>query len=243
MNIDKFALLSGLYEKTEIEKVELLAFFHNQLSGIEDFTIPDICAWLETLSLAKPNTSRLRKKLLAEKKFVKGRSQDSFRLHKKYQILLENKFPQTNQDNENIETIDSILPKPLYENTRGYIDSLSKQINSSYENCIYDGCAVLMRRLLEVLLILSHEANYIEDQIKDPQGDYQSLVSIINNSISSKTLKLSRNTRECLDSFRKIGNLSAHKIYYNAKKKDIRDIATDYRATIEELLYKSNILK
>lgn len=243
MNIEKFALLTGLLDLTEIEKVELLAFFHEQAAAIEEFTLNDICSWLETLALPKPNTSRLKSKILLSKSFIKGKAKDSFKLHRRIKIDLEKQYPQTNQDNEEIETVDSILPKPLYENTRGYIESLSKQINASYENCIFDGCAVLMRRLLEILLILTHEAHSIEEQIKDKQGDYQNLVSIINNSISSKTLNLSRNTKESLDHFRKVGNLSAHKIYYNAKKKDIRDIATDFRATIEELLYKSRIIK
>lgn len=243
MNIEKFAILSDILNLTEIDKVERLAFFHAKLSGIEEFYMQDICIWFEMLGLSKPNTSRLQKKISESKRLIKGKSKNSFKLHLRTIQTLESEFPQINDTREEIETIDSILPRGLYENTRGYIESLAKQINSSYENNIFDGCAVLMRRLMEILLILAHEAISIESEIKDNNGEYKSLIQIISNSILSKKLGLSRNTKECLDTFRKTGNFSAHKIYYNAKRKDIKDIALDYRATIEELLYKAKILK
>ncbi len=119
--------------------------------------------------------------------------------------------------------------------------SLIKQINCSYENNIFDGCAVLMRRLLEILLILSYQEFGIDAAIKDASGNYKMLNPIIDNAVNNTSLGLSRNTKEHLDTFRKLGNFSAHKIYYNAKKKSIDQVMLDYRATIEELLYKSKL--
>ena len=243
MNIEKFSTLSGLLELKEIERVERLAFYHSKIAKIEHFTISDACAWLESLSFAKPNKSRLKKNLTASKNFVKGPIKDSFKLHAKAQKNLEKLFPQLEEDNEIIETIDSIIPRTLYSGTRGYIESLCKQINASYENSLFDGCAVLMRRLLEIMLILSFEKSGIAAEIKDADGEYKTLNSIIGNAISNGTLALSRNSRDCLEQFRKIGNFSAHKIHYNAKKSDIRNVALDYRAAIEELLYKSALIK
>ena len=43
------------------------------------------------------------------------------------------------------------------------------------------------------------------------------------------------------DRFRMLGNLSAHKIQYNAKKAYIDEVITLYRVAIEELLYISKI--
>ena len=100
-----------------------------------------------------------------------------------------------------------------------------------------------MRRLLEIMLILSYEKLAIASEIKDSDNEYKNLNFIIGNAISNSPLSLSRNTRDCLDQFRKVGNFSAHKIHYNAKKSDIRNIALDYRAAIEELLYKSELIK
>lgn len=38
-------------------------------------------------------------------------------------------------------------------------------------NC-YDACAVLMRRVFEISLILAYEHHGIQDDIKDEKGDY-----------------------------------------------------------------------
>jgi len=243
MNIEKFSNISGILDLKEVERVERLGFYHSKISEVEYFTIADICGWFESLSLAKPNTSRLKKKLVASKSIVKGPVKDSFKLHARLQKTLDAEFSQFSEDDEVIETIDSIIPRSLYADTRGYIESLCKQINASYENNIFDGSAVLMRRLLEIMLILSYEELGIVSEIKDTDNEYKNLNSIIGSAITNGTLSLSRNTRDCLDQFRKIGNFSAHKIHYNAKKSDVRNIALDYRAAIEELLYKSKLIK
>ncbi|WP_219863054.1 hypothetical protein [Vreelandella piezotolerans] len=243
MNIEKFSSISGLIDLKEIERVERLGFYHSKVSEVDYFTIADVCGWFESLSLAKPNTSRLKKNLLASKNFVKGPVKDSYKLHARLQKALEKEFPQFREDDEVIETIDSIISKSLYSGTRGYIESLCRQINASYENNIFDGAAVLMRRLLEIMLILSYEKLGIASDIKDPGNEYKNLNTIIGNALTNSTLSLSRNTRDCLDQFRKVGNFSAHKIHYNAKKSDIRNIALDYRAAIEELLYKSGLIQ
>jgi len=241
MNIEKFSNTSDLVNRTEIEKVEYLAFYHSKVSGIDCFTIRDICAWFEALSFAKPNSSRLKKRLMISKEIVRGAVKDSFKLHAKAQKELEKELPVFVDNDETIETIDSIIPNGLYSNTRGYIESLSKQINAAYENNIFDGCAVLMRRLLEILLILSYEKIGIQKEIADTNGLYKNLASIIDNCIINSKLSLSKNAKGCLHEFRKLGNFSAHGIHYNAKKPDIRNVALDFRATVEELLYKSGL--
>jgi len=242
MNIEKFSNISNLVNRTEIEKVECLAFYHSKISGIASFTVQDICVWFDALDFSRPNVSRLKKNLAASRKIVKGAVKDSFKLHARSQKEFESEFPQFTEADETIETIDSIIPNALYSGTRGYIESLAKQINASYENNIFDGCAVLMRRLLEILLIMAYENIGIDDEIKDSDGEIKSLVSIINNATNNSKLALSRNSKDCLEVFRKLGNFSAHKIHYNAKKSDIRNVALDFRASIEELLYKSGLI-
>jgi hypothetical protein len=59
----------------------------------------------------------------------------------------------------------------------------------------------------------------------------------------SAALSLSPATKACLDDFRIVGNFSAHKIYYNAKRADIKRVVLEYRAAIEELLYKAGLKK
>ncbi|ASC69412.1 hypothetical protein XM38_003390 [Halomicronema hongdechloris C2206] len=233
---------TDLINKTEIEKVILLASYY-QRNGQNDFefTIESVCNWFETLGLHKPNKSRLKQKISKSRSFVKGKTKNSYRIHASEIQAIYKKYPFLEEPSEEILSTDTILPAPLYENTRGYIESLSKQINASYENNIFDGCAVLMRRLLEICLIHSYEHQGIDSEIKDSQGNYEVLSKIVSNALNNSKLSLSRNTKTCLEDFRAIGNYSAHKIYYNARKTDIKKVVLEYRATIEELLYKSGI--
>jgi hypothetical protein len=52
---------------------------------------------------------------------------------------------------------------------------------------------------------------------------------------------LSKASKDVLDEFRVLGNFSAHKIIYNCRREEIKKVAREYRAAIEELLYKSGI--
>ena len=98
-----------------------------------------------------------------------------------------------------------------------------------------------MRRLFEVLLILSYQYLGIDNEIKDASGNgYLMLEGIVNNAKSNQTLKLSRIKKE-FDAFRTVGNFSAHSITYTAGKKDIDDIKLNYRAMLEELYNKAGL--
>lgn len=46
---------------------------------------------------------------------------------------------------------DAIIDSNLFEDTRGYLKKLVYQINSSYSNSCYDACALLIRKLIELL--------------------------------------------------------------------------------------------
>lgn len=208
-----------------------------------DFTIEEISTLFNVLHFSQPNISRLKRNIKNSKNIVKGKSQNYYKLHAKKISELDIEFPLLKEKSEEIVSDDIIIPSSLYKGTRGYIESLSKQINASYVENIFDGCAVLMRRLLEILLIHSYEKHSIDSEIKDTAGNYKMLNHIVTNAVSNKKLSLSRNTKDTLDDLRIVGNFSAHKIFYNAKRKDISKISTEYRATIEELLYKSGFKK
>jgi hypothetical protein len=241
MRLEQFSKKADLLSKTEVEKVRLLAFFFLKSADLQQFQVTDVSKWFCVLSLPSPNRTRLGNNLRKSRKFARGDHQDAFRLHAREISALEKEFPELEQKSEEIISDDTILPETLYVKTRGYIESLAKQINASYEHNIFDGCAVLMRRLIEILLILSYENHGIESKIKDSSGNYKILDRIIADAKSDKTLSISRNTKSCLDDFRVLGNFSGHRIYYNCKRQDIRKLMLDYRAAVEEFLYKAGI--
>ena len=242
MNLLKFAKTVELNKKKELEKVIYIAFFYQSSDKEFKFSIDDVLSWFDKLDYSMPNKSRLKASISKSSKIVKKGS-DDFRLHSNTVSILEKELPEIATKSEEIISDDIIIPAALYTNTRGFIESLSMQINSSYENNIYDGCAVLMRRLLEICLILSYEKIKIESEIQDSNGNYKMLEGIVTNAVNNIVLKLSRNSKTCIEDFRELGNFSAHKIYYNAKRKDVEKVIFNYRATIEELLYKAEIKK
>ena len=241
MNLQEFCSQAGLFDQKETEKVRMLAFYHHKTSGQLEFTKDDITKWFDQLHLSIPNLSRLMSNIRASKAFIKGKSNSSFRLHALELDELQAKYPGLHSWSEEVISEETVLSRDLYQNTRGFVESLSKQINASYEYNIYDGCAVLMRRLLEILLILTYEHHNVERVIRDTQDNYFPLEKIISNAKANQTLKLSRDTKSTLDEFRTLGNFSAHKIYYNCRRADLKKVLTNYRATVEELLYKASI--
>ena len=242
MNISTFIDRAELATKTEVDRACLLAFYHLKKEGIEEFTSSDYAQWSTGHNFSKPNTSRLTDKLQACPKTIRGSKKGTFRLRHEYLKDLEVKFPQLAEKSQEVTDDGTILPPVLYEKTRGYIESLAKQINAAYENNIFDGCAVLMRRLEEILLIMSYEKLGVQPAIKDPATDtYYMLERIVTDAAGNATLNLSRNARKDIDVFRELGNNSAHKITYLCRREYISEKIDKYRALIDELLHKAGL--
>jgi len=138
---------------------------------------------------------------------------------------------------------DDIVPFELYRGTRQNIERIADQVNKSFHFGIYDGAAVLMRRLIEMLLILAFKEHERDADIRGADGHYLPLHQIIDEAAQSKELDLTRNTKDYLDLFREKGNLSAHNPFHNSRRKDLELAQPKFRHIVEELLYKAGILK
>ena len=243
-NLKSFLLGTNSNIKTELEKILFISFFQQSVLKVEDFELAEMCQLLVGLGYAKPNSSRLKQKLLNSRTFIKSSPPNRFKLHPREFEKLSKEFPELGQKSEEIISTDTIIPEGLYNGTRGYIVNLSKQINASFEHNLYDACAVLMRRTMEILLIHSFQNLGRVSEIEDSNGSFKNLNSIINYTISNKVLTtISKETEETLEEFRILGNFSAHKIHYNAKKGDIEKVRLKFRLMFEELLYTSGIKK
>lgn len=241
MKIEHFSKLAALTEKTELEKVEMLAYFLSENKEESEFTIGGISSFIFALGFAKPNQSRLKNKIIKSKAFVKGSTKTTHRLSVKRLEQLREAYPGISEAEE-ISSDDSILPEVLLQETkRPYLIKLAQQINACYENNLFDACSLMMRRLLEVLLIHAFENVGIDDDVKDAEGNYQNLKTLINKAISRPEVNISSDVKKDIDKFRELGNLSAHRVKYNCRRADIRTSKLEYRATIEELLYVSGL--
>jgi hypothetical protein len=84
-----------------------------------------------------------------------------------------------------------VLPHALVRGTRGYLERITNQINGCYEHGWFDGCAVMMRRLIETLIIEAFEHHSIAHKIKNPAGDFLYLADLVAATLSESTCSLS----------------------------------------------------
>jgi hypothetical protein len=240
MKFDSYRDSTGFDSKSEIERAKLLAVFKSLREGQPQFSAGTMASWFTEVGLAAPNRWRLDRALRGSRAFIRA-DEKRFRVAAGTLREFREKFPEMASSDENVEvTSEDILPAPLYEGSRGYIESLGRQINRSYAEKLFDGCAVLMRRLLEILVILAFRAQGEEAAI-EKNGVKASLEKILEAAKASPSLKLSRNTRGALDDFRTLGNFAAHRIEYTTRRADIDKVRLEYRGAIEELLYKAQV--
>jgi hypothetical protein len=239
VTLEQFVAACDLISLAEVDKACYLAFFYLRTKKQDEFSLPEAAGWLVSAGAAQPNRTRLGDRLRDSDKTI--RSPRGFRLSLKFINELDDRFPQLSEKSQDVMDLGTILPPPDYQKTRGYIESIAKQINAAYEHNIFDGCAVLMRRLVEILLILSYQKLNIDAEIKDGAGNYLLLDGIISNAKNNTTLNLSRNGKVSVEEFRKLGNFAAHKIEYTCRREYIREHIQAFRALVTELLHKSGI--
>lgn len=241
MQIIDFITISELSLKNESEKAKLLCFFDFKENSNTIFPMSKILELFLDAGFSTPNTSRMKKKLTKEKIFRIIKGSNSLEFIPVIIQQLQNDIGKNWSDFVSISSDSELFDEVKFCGKRTYLDKLIYQINSSYKNNCYDACAVLMRRVFEILLILSYQKLNIDNEIKRQDGTYLLLDNIVNNAINNKTLNLSRIKNE-FDNFRKIGNFSSHRIEYYASKKDIDDIRIDFRVALEELYHKAGLL-
>jgi hypothetical protein len=136
---------------------------------------------------------------------------------------------------------EQVISFSLVRGTRGYIEKVTDQINGCYEHGWFDGCAVMIRRLVETLIIETYEKHGIADKIKNPSGDFFYLSDQIDCIVKETTWNLGRNAKTALPKLKSIGDLAAHSRRYNTHKPDIDKIIGDLRIVVQELIYLSGL--
>ena len=131
-----------------------------------------------------------------------------------------------------------VLPHTLFLKSRLDIRKVVFQVNACYNATCYDACAVMIRRLIEVLIIEAHEHSNHGHKIKDSNDNYFMLDKLINNILDG-SWNISRTTKKGLRKLKTFGDLSAHSRRYNAQRSYVDDIIVDLRVIAEELLYLS----
>jgi len=212
-------------------------------AGLEDhltaLTIDEIADTFETAGYPRQNKSRLKSSILVDKRTTKTK-EGLYRINVKARTRLDEEYLHL-ANYRPIEISDSVVPIEIYKDSRSYIKRVVKQINASYDSGLYDCCAVMCRRLLETLIIEVYEYMGETDKLKNENGNFRmfsGLKVIIENDTN---LSLSRNTKQGLDNFKRLGDLSAHSRRFNARKNDIDKIIDGLRVASEELIHLAHL--
>jgi hypothetical protein len=135
---------------------------------------------------------------------------------------------------------EQVIPHSIVRGTRGYIEKVVFQVNGCYERGWFDACAVMIRRLLEMVIIEAYEANGIAAKIQNPGGDYLQLGDLIDAALS-ESWNLGRNTKRALPRLKGIGDRSAHSRRFNAHLRDIEQHIVDVRDAVQEFVYLARL--
>lgn len=245
MQLLKFIETVDLTARQEVERAKLLCFYHYKEDGETAFTMANISLWLEECNFNKPNASRLKEHLLKGKgksflasKSVKG----AIEFVPAVLQAMERDHGALWTDTMTIESHDDLIEEAKFCGKRPFLTRLIQQINFTYGNNCFDACAVLMRRLFEVLLVLAYQNKGIEAEITKPDGSHKMLEGIVKDAVQNKTLGIPARISKNFDAFREVGNNSAHSITYTAGKLDIDNIARDYRVMMEDLYNRAGLM-
>lgn len=224
--------------KTKSIKERAIAFlyFRAERTDIPEATIKEIAQCFVDAGLGRPNTTRLRKYIAADKRTIKF-SRDKWILKADKIEEIEEYFSECFKDKRpSFPQTDSIIPFELVDGTRVYLEQVVTQINGCYDACFYDASGVMLRRLVETLIIEVFEHKKIQSKIKDKDDNYFSLEKLISFTLSESSLSLGRNAKKGLRDAKWLGDQAAHNRRFLAKKSDIDHIQPNIRLLVQELL-------
>jgi hypothetical protein len=133
---------------------------------------------------------------------------------------------------EETEPSEELFPMEIVEGTRNYIEKLAAQANGCYRRGWYDSCAVMVRRLVEILMIDCFERHNIAPKIEDANGDYCGLGLLIGLFRAESSWHVPRSLKRYLPKLgdlKEIGDTGAHGRHL-VTRKHLKDLAkaTDY---------------
>ena len=243
MNQYDYKQAVSMDEQKQLDQAVLICYYHYKETGISQFEPQEIQTLFSDFGYNSINVTRIKKSLIEKRKMriIKGISRTLEFVPTVLQEL-ELQYALFWNDTESIPSNSELLEEKKFCGKRHFIDRLIKQINFTYGNNCFDACAVLMRRLFEVLLILAYQNTGNETAILKPDGTYLMLEGIVKDAVQNKSLGIPVRISKRFDAFREVGNNSAHSITYTAGQKDITDIQRDYRVMMDDLYNRAGLI-
>lgn len=217
-------------------RIDIFAYFLLIECKNDGFVAKDISDCFDALHL--PPYSNIPSYLSSKskgknKKFLK-KNGSKFYLERTFKLALDTKIG-TPSLPSNVHS--DFFPIELFDNTRGYLKTIANQALASYNKGIYDSCAVLTRKLIEILIIECFERYGNENLIKKPDGNFLYLSDLIAEFLKEPAWNIGRNAKGSLPKIKSVGDKSAHNRRFIARKPDLDKIQDDIRTVIEELIH------
>ena len=121
------------------------------------------------------------------------------------------------------------------------METITHQLNGSYEHGWYDACLVMMRQLVETLIIEVFEERGMPANIQTATGDFLQLEALIRKVIGEPAWNLSRTTKGALADVKKLGDNAAHNRRFIAHRGDVDNLKVGFRAAVQELIDLSGL--
>lgn len=182
-----------------------------------------------------PNVSRLRGRLEDDKRCIKLRTGE-FQISGRSRTALTNHFRDFSGPLRP-ENTGSVLDIAPFSNSRKYVKNVLHQINASYDNALFDCCAVMCRRLFETLIIDAFDHQKQLDLIKISNGEILMLSGLISALESQTAFRVGRQTKEAARKLKNIGDWSAHNRTFMAQRSHIDNVAHDLSVATMDLLH------
>lgn len=98
MTLHDFSTSVHLTQKSDIHKCLYIAYYLKTFRNIQEFTVLDILNAYEELTFFKPNLHAFRKQIAGSTSFVRGNSENTYKLKSKLLQSIEQEIGKTEKD-------------------------------------------------------------------------------------------------------------------------------------------------
>lgn len=128
------------------------------------------------------------------------------------------------------------IPVEIVDGSRGYVVSITRQVNRCFNCESLDACGVMIRRLLETLIIEVFEKKGIANNIKDQGGNYLMFAELVSRLINSPETPVGRTTKKELPIIATVLNNCAHNRTFNISKSQLVQYQAIIQIATQELM-------
>lgn len=245
LSIGDFSEIVKGLQKTNAQKALAILWYHDRTQPDIAMTSGQLTKILDDHHVGTPNATQLADAIRRTK--LANESKGGFSLKPGSRRVIHDWLPSGIDGMQPaMDHSAGYLPEAVWTATRGYIESVCRQLNGCFRAAYYDAASVMLRRLLETLIIEAYEYLKRENEIKDGGGNYYMLKDLVERACGEKGhagLSLGRDSKATLKDARDIGNWSAHARRYNAVAADLIKVQSGVRVTVQDILQIANLKK